>query len=161
MCTLLSWIIFSLLIIWFLVHFLALNKSQKEANTLVQKCSNEKGIGIHIQGKTSRSSKLEMDLMDQWRSLFLHMEDIFQQESSQLVSFILSILGQCLSIIKFRVQGQFLCCIILIWELHIFLMAEETKAKEGRTNILIWKQLQNNKTLNSLYCLFCKSSLYL
>ncbi|KAK0608078.1 hypothetical protein LWI29_025231 [Acer saccharum] len=76
----------------------ALKKSQKEASFLVEKCGKGKqtevpgqgGKGkqtdVPGQGNSSNLSKLESDLMSHWKSLFLHMEDIFVQESSQLVS---------------------------------------------------------------------------
>lgn len=71
----------------FIPYFLALKKSQKEANVLVQRSLRSQGIEQHHgQGNTNRISKLESDLMGQWRSLFLHMEDIFGRENSQLVS---------------------------------------------------------------------------
>ncbi|XP_031283091.1 uncharacterized protein LOC116141744 [Pistacia vera] len=62
----------------------ALKKSQKEASCLVQKCVRGKELEIPGQGSSGKSSKLESDLMSQWRSLFSHMEDIFGHESSQL-----------------------------------------------------------------------------
>ncbi|KAI9166197.1 hypothetical protein LWI28_027842 [Acer negundo] len=74
----------------------ALKKSQKEASFLVEKCGKGKqtdvpgqgGKGkqteVPGQGNSSNFSKLESDLMSHWKSLFLHMEDIFVQESSQL-----------------------------------------------------------------------------
>lgn len=66
--------------------FSALKKSQKEANSLVQKSSKGKDTNIHRQENPNKSSHLETDLTGQWRSLFLHMEDTFVRESSQLVS---------------------------------------------------------------------------
>lgn len=57
--------------------YLALKKSQKEASFLVEKCG---------KGKQTDVSELESGLMNQWRSHFLHMEDIFVNESNQLVS---------------------------------------------------------------------------
>ncbi|KAJ4715690.1 DNA-directed RNA polymerase subunit beta [Melia azedarach] len=62
----------------------ALKKSQKDASFLVQKYGRGKEADMSGMGNTNQSSKLESDLMSQWRSLFLHMEDIFGQESSQL-----------------------------------------------------------------------------
>ncbi|KAE8665734.1 Acyl-CoA oxidase 2 isoform 1 [Hibiscus syriacus] len=61
-----------------------LKKSQKEANILVQKSSGGKQSDIHNQGNPNASSKLESDLTNQWKSLFLNMEDIFVHESNQL-----------------------------------------------------------------------------
>lgn len=72
----------------FILFFLALKKSQKEANTLAQKSCREKETGTHSQEDTSKSSKLESDLTGQWKSLFCHMEDILVRESNQLVSVI-------------------------------------------------------------------------
>ncbi|OIW17876.1 hypothetical protein TanjilG_14122 [Lupinus angustifolius] len=65
----------------------ALRKSQKEANMLVHKFSGGKEPIMSDQQNTSESSKLESTLMDQWKSLFVHMENTFSQEISQLVSF--------------------------------------------------------------------------
>ncbi|KAM7513645.1 hypothetical protein LguiA_003228 [Lonicera macranthoides] len=65
----------------------ALKKSQKEANVLVQRSLRSQGIEQHHGlGNSNKISKLESDLMGQWRSLFLHMEDIFGRENSQLES---------------------------------------------------------------------------
>ncbi|GLU13135.1 hypothetical protein SLE2022_297810 [Rubroshorea leprosula] len=61
-----------------------LKKSQKEASILAQKCGREKQTDVHGQGNNDKSSNLESDLMNQWRSLFLNMEDIFVRESNQL-----------------------------------------------------------------------------
>ncbi|XP_022740057.1 uncharacterized protein LOC111292107 [Durio zibethinus] len=61
-----------------------LKKSQKEASILVQKSGRGKQTDIHSQGNFNKSSKLESDLMSQWRSLFLNMEDIFVHESNRL-----------------------------------------------------------------------------
>ncbi|KAE9610293.1 hypothetical protein Lalb_Chr07g0185101 [Lupinus albus] len=64
----------------------ALRKSQKEANLLVHKFSGGKKTVTSDQQNTSESSKLELSLMDQWKSLFVHMENTFAHESSQLES---------------------------------------------------------------------------
>ncbi|KAK2655813.1 hypothetical protein Ddye_008865 [Dipteronia dyeriana] len=63
---------------------LALKKSQKEASFLLEKCGKGKQTDGPGQGNASNLSKLESDLMSHWKSLFLHMEDIFVQESSKL-----------------------------------------------------------------------------
>ncbi|OIW00417.1 hypothetical protein TanjilG_05767 [Lupinus angustifolius] len=63
-----------------------LRKSQKEANLLVHKFSGGNETVTSGQQNTSESSKLELSLMDQWKSLFVHMEKTFAQESSQLES---------------------------------------------------------------------------
>ncbi|GFZ18599.1 hypothetical protein Acr_27g0003380 [Actinidia rufa] len=62
----------------------ALKKSQKEASLMVERSCRGKGIDKHSQENCPQSSKLESDLMSQWRSLFLHTEDILVRESSQL-----------------------------------------------------------------------------
>ncbi|KAH7520619.1 hypothetical protein FEM48_Zijuj08G0164200 [Ziziphus jujuba var. spinosa] len=62
----------------------SLKKSQKEANTLVQKSYRGKESSIHSQENANKSTKLEADLTGQWRSLFLRMEDILANESGQL-----------------------------------------------------------------------------
>ncbi|CAL0325134.1 unnamed protein product [Lupinus luteus] len=64
----------------------ALRKSQKEANLLVHKFSGGNETVTSGQQNTFESSKLELSLMDQWKSLFVHMENTFAQESSQLES---------------------------------------------------------------------------
>ncbi len=64
-------------------YVLVLKKSQKEASNLVQRV---KETDTHDQGNCSISSKLASDLTSQWKSLFLHMGDIFVHESNQLVS---------------------------------------------------------------------------
>ncbi|KAF5747367.1 hypothetical protein HS088_TW05G00088 [Tripterygium wilfordii] len=62
-----------------------LKKSQKEASLLVSKTGRGKQSNIHQgQGSSENSTNLESDLTSQWRSLFLHMEDIFAHESEQL-----------------------------------------------------------------------------
>ncbi|KAI4317246.1 hypothetical protein L6164_025134 [Bauhinia variegata] len=64
----------------------ALKKNHKEASMLVQKFSGEKEALIHDQGNSKESSKLELYLTDQWRSLFGYMETALAHESSQLES---------------------------------------------------------------------------
>lgn len=71
---------------------LVLKKSQREANNLAQRCGKEKNHVIHGQANTNSSSKLEADLTNHWKSLFLSMEGIFVHESSQLVSVTFSII---------------------------------------------------------------------
>ncbi|KAF5737978.1 hypothetical protein HS088_TW13G00871 [Tripterygium wilfordii] len=62
-----------------------LKKSQKEASLLVSKMGRGKQSEIHHGQESSKiSTNLESDLTSQWRSLFLHMEDIFAHESDQL-----------------------------------------------------------------------------
>lgn len=64
----------------------ALRKSQKEAGILVNRYARGKQTNIHGEENSNKSLKLEFDLTDQWRSLFRHMEDVFANENSQLVS---------------------------------------------------------------------------
>lgn len=61
----------------------AIKKSQKEAGNLAEK-SRHKESNTHGHANPNQSSFLEFDLMGQWRSLFLHMEDAFLTESCQL-----------------------------------------------------------------------------
>ncbi|KAL5818174.1 hypothetical protein ACOSQ3_022073 [Xanthoceras sorbifolium] len=69
----------------------ALKKSQKEASFLVEKCDSGKQTDVPGQGNSNNLSKLESDLMSHWKSLFLHMEDIFVHESTQLQSSFLTL----------------------------------------------------------------------
>ncbi|PRQ48828.1 hypothetical protein RchiOBHm_Chr2g0115081 [Rosa chinensis] len=62
----------------------ALKKSQKEAGILVQKSFRGKEIDPKGPRYANKTSKLESDLSSQWRSLFLHMEDIFVNEGNHL-----------------------------------------------------------------------------
>lgn len=64
----------------------ALRKSQKEAGILVNKYARGKQADIHSQVNSNKSLKLVSDLTGLWRSHFRHMEDMFANESSQLVS---------------------------------------------------------------------------
>lgn len=75
-----------LLYCYFLIISLALKKSQKEASILVQQILRGKEIEGHGQGNCNKLSKLEPDLTGNWRSLFLHTEDILVRERNQLVS---------------------------------------------------------------------------
>ncbi|XP_052197743.1 uncharacterized protein LOC127804778 [Diospyros lotus] len=69
----------------------ALKKSQKEASIMVDRSCKDKGIDKRGQGNCYKFSKLESDLTSQWRSLFLHMEDIFVREGSQLEASLLAL----------------------------------------------------------------------
>lgn len=70
----------------------ALKKSQREASIMREKSCRNKGIDKAIQGNHYNNvSKLESDLTGQWRSLFLHMENIFEREGSQLETSLLSL----------------------------------------------------------------------
>lgn len=50
---------------------------------------NYNDVGKNTQEGSDKSSKIELDLMHQWRSLFLHTEDALVCESNQLVSYFL------------------------------------------------------------------------
>lgn len=71
------------------IFFLALRKSQKEARLVVQKVSgiNDTRTIINEQQGATDPSDLESNLMHQWKSLFVYMENILGHESRQLVSF--------------------------------------------------------------------------
>ncbi|KAK9070238.1 hypothetical protein SSX86_010638 [Deinandra increscens subsp. villosa] len=58
----------------------AIKKSQKEAAILVNRNSRD------VASNFEKFSNLESDLTGRWKSLFLHMEDIFVREGTQLVS---------------------------------------------------------------------------
>jgi len=62
-------------------------KSQKEASNLAQRYSCDNAMSEHGEPNSSESTRLETDLMNQWKSLFLHVENVFVEESNQLVSF--------------------------------------------------------------------------
>ncbi|KAK4785097.1 hypothetical protein SAY86_001786 [Trapa natans] len=64
----------------------ALRKSQKEASILLHEISKGKDIGANIFSNTSKPSELDLEssLVNQWRSLFLHMENVLAQENNQL-----------------------------------------------------------------------------
>ncbi|KAI3462053.1 hypothetical protein Pfo_018716 [Paulownia fortunei] len=62
----------------------AIKKSQKEASILAERSNRSKVIEKHGAESFSRVSKLESDLMYQWRSLFQHMADIWEEEGNQL-----------------------------------------------------------------------------
>lgn len=67
------------------IHPSAVGKSRKEAGTLVQKTGPAKDVN-HVPGNSNKSPNLEYALVNQWRSLFLHMEDILVHEGRELVS---------------------------------------------------------------------------
>ncbi|KAL1364881.1 hypothetical protein HN51_013023 [Arachis hypogaea] len=64
----------------------ALKKSQKEASTTLQRFSDLKEKLVHDPQSSTESSKLELTLMEQWKSLFVHMGNTFAQETKQLES---------------------------------------------------------------------------
>lgn len=69
----------------------ALKKSQREANIMRERSCRNKGIDKLSQGNHYNVSKLESDLTGQWRSLFLHMENIFECEGNQLEASLLQL----------------------------------------------------------------------
>ncbi|OVA14617.1 hypothetical protein BVC80_1815g11 [Macleaya cordata] len=69
----------------------ALKKSRKEVRSLVEKSSIPADFAKFCQGNSNKSMKLEFDLMNRWRSLFLHTEDILVRESNQLQSSLLTL----------------------------------------------------------------------
>ncbi|KAL5982147.1 hypothetical protein ACLOJK_016216 [Asimina triloba] len=60
----------------------ALSKSMRHARLLVRNYSHD---DIQRVGRGGSNSKLEFDLMNQWKSLFHHTEDILVCESAQLI----------------------------------------------------------------------------
>ncbi|XP_077224661.1 uncharacterized protein LOC143857976 [Tasmannia lanceolata] len=64
----------------------ALEKSRKKVKLLVGRSYNNDSIGTIASENTKKSTKLEFDLMHQWRSLFLHTDDALAHEKSQLQS---------------------------------------------------------------------------
>ncbi|KAI3895106.1 hypothetical protein MKW92_048090 [Papaver armeniacum] len=69
----------------------ALKKSRKEVRILVEKSSIPADFAKYCQGNSNKSMKLEFELMDRWRSLFLHTEDILVRESTHLQSSLLTL----------------------------------------------------------------------
>ncbi|XP_021752312.1 uncharacterized protein LOC110717834 [Chenopodium quinoa] len=61
-----------------------MEKSQKEASKLAQRYSTENEIGSHTQENLTNVTQIEADLTNHWRSLFLHMEDVYINEGNQL-----------------------------------------------------------------------------
>ncbi|XP_071713793.1 uncharacterized protein [Rutidosis leptorrhynchoides] len=61
-----------------------IKKSQKEASILVRQNSGDGAFGKHGKGNLEKYSNLESDLTGRWKSLFLHMDDIFVREGVQL-----------------------------------------------------------------------------
>ncbi|XP_009630799.1 uncharacterized protein LOC107783888 isoform X1 [Nicotiana tabacum] len=62
----------------------AIKKSQKDASILVDRSCRGKGIWKEGPEKNIEASNLESSLMGQWKSLFQHMEHIFQHEAEEL-----------------------------------------------------------------------------
>ncbi|CAI9282292.1 unnamed protein product [Lactuca saligna] len=62
----------------------AIKKSQKEASILVNQNSKDGVIGRCGEENSEKFSNLESDLTGRWMSLFVHMEEIFVREGSQL-----------------------------------------------------------------------------
>lgn len=64
----------------------AIKKSQKEVKTIIQKISGLEDTVVRGQHQSEESSKLELSLVNQWKSLFVQMQNIYAEESSQLES---------------------------------------------------------------------------
>ncbi|PIA28837.1 hypothetical protein AQUCO_06600040v1 [Aquilegia coerulea] len=64
----------------------ALKKSRKDVRSVIERSCSYGGFGKNVQGTSNKPTKLEHDLMSQWRSLFLHTEDVLIRENSQLQS---------------------------------------------------------------------------
>ncbi|KAK6120025.1 hypothetical protein DH2020_046265 [Rehmannia glutinosa] len=62
----------------------AIKKSRKEASILAERSIRSKSIEKHGVESFDRVSKLESDLMHQWRSLFQRTADIWEEEANQL-----------------------------------------------------------------------------
>ncbi|XP_075510364.1 uncharacterized protein LOC142546498 isoform X2 [Primulina tabacum] len=62
----------------------ATRKSQKEASILAERSRMTKGTEKHDSERSARISKLEIDLMHQWKFLFQHMAGIWGQEGDHL-----------------------------------------------------------------------------
>ncbi|XP_073044619.1 uncharacterized protein [Primulina eburnea] len=62
----------------------ATRKSQKEASILAEKSCMTKGTEKHDSERSTRISKLEIDLMHLWKFLFQHMAGIWGQEGDHL-----------------------------------------------------------------------------
>ncbi|KAK6135025.1 hypothetical protein DH2020_031252 [Rehmannia glutinosa] len=63
----------------------SIKKSRKEASILAERSIRSKSIEKHGVESFDRVSKLESDLMHQWRSLFQRTADIWEEEANQLV----------------------------------------------------------------------------
>lgn len=66
--------------------YLAIKKSQKDASILVDRSCRGKGIWKEGPEKNIEAANIESSLLGQWKSLFQHMEHIFQHEAEELVS---------------------------------------------------------------------------
>ncbi|XP_047182217.1 uncharacterized protein LOC124848557 isoform X1 [Vigna umbellata] len=64
----------------------AIKKSQKEAKLIIQKFSGLEDTVMHGQHQSEESLNLELSLVHQWKSLFVQMQNMYAQESSQLES---------------------------------------------------------------------------
>lgn len=69
----------------------ALKRSRKDVRSVIEKSCTYGGFGKNVQAVTTKPTKLEHDLMSQWRSLFLHTEDVLIRESSQLQTSLLNL----------------------------------------------------------------------
>ncbi|XP_049364676.1 uncharacterized protein LOC125829501 [Solanum verrucosum] len=62
----------------------AIKKSQREASLLVERSGKGKELQKEGPEKNTEAANLESSLMGHWKSLFQHMEHIFQREADQL-----------------------------------------------------------------------------
>ncbi|KAK4366766.1 hypothetical protein RND71_014646 [Anisodus tanguticus] len=62
----------------------AIKKSQREASVLVERSCKGKELQMEDPEKNIEATNLESSLMGHWKSLFQHMEHIFQHEADQL-----------------------------------------------------------------------------
>ncbi|CAH9099705.1 unnamed protein product [Cuscuta epithymum] len=69
----------------------ALKKSQKEASILAERSCKGKAPQRYVSAHNTDVPNLESSLWNQWRSLFLHMENIYECETNQLESSLLSL----------------------------------------------------------------------
>ncbi|KAL5703937.1 hypothetical protein ACHQM5_022428 [Ranunculus cassubicifolius] len=69
----------------------ALKRSRKDVRSVIEKSCTYGGFGKNVNAISTKPTKLEHDLMGQWRSLFLHTEDVLIRESSQLQSSLLNL----------------------------------------------------------------------
>lgn len=76
--------------------FSALKKSRRYAKSIDQRFPSHDFIAKLDQDNSDLSNKLEFDLMQHWRSLFVHTENILTVESTQIVSESLPFFSSCL-----------------------------------------------------------------
>lgn len=73
--------------------YLAVKKSQREASLLVERSGKGKELQKEVPEKNIEAANLESSLMGHWKSLFQHMDHIFQREADQLVSLLTVLLS--------------------------------------------------------------------